>query len=513
MRRNTYKAVIPIVSGVAYIANPEDLAGRHIPDRYLEGLPPALQKQRIRELTESRDAYWKGDYSELPTDRAARKMGLVKESAYTQIAKERGIAWRGDATDMAQRVLRFYGARGSASEVQKVAEAIQMAFKKGLAAWKSGGHRPGATAQNWAVARVNSLVVGGKAAWTADKKQFATLPAAVRKKITDSLDEVLSALHAQGRQRDVAYLAVMKTGSRANPIVQPKNRERVQSLLYKRLKPIVDAMTVQVTRRTSSSIGADTREELAQGALEAGLRAVINSPIVDDADFSGGGDDPDLSSALNIARFAANAYLVREARAVVDPAPVSQQREKSRLESQKRVLRIALGREPTKSELASTLKLTTEELQHIESTRLLPMKQIGLDAPVRRRGVRLSDEESEEEALSEVGLLEDTSAPEEMERLERHDVLQRALQYLTPAEQNVVRAYLGDIPTSSLGFNYEEIERMVVGGYDRRAGRQVPGLRRKIATIVRRELGVAAPGLKELPAEFVPLPALTKKNR
>lgn len=474
--------------------NPEDLAGRHIPERYLEGLPPALQKQRIRELTESRDAYWKGDYSELPTDRAARKMGLVKESAYTQIAKERGIAWRGDATDMAQRVLRFYGARGSASEVQKVAEAIQMAFKKGLAAWKSGGHRPGATAQNWAVARVNSLVVGGKAAWTADKKQFATLPAAVRKKITDSLDEVLSALHAQGRQRDVAYLAVMKTGSRANPIVRPDRRQMVGALLYKRLKPIVDAMTVQVTRRTSSSIGADMRQELAQGALEAGLRAVINSPVVNDDDFSGDGDDLDVSSAINIARFAANTYLVREARNFVDPAPVAQQREKSRLESQKRVLRISYGREPTKAELASTLGLTTEELQHIESTRLAPLKQIGLDAP-------------------EVMRLEDTSAAEEIERLEQHALLRQTLQYLTPAEQNVVKAYLGDIPTSSLGFNYEQIERMVIGGYDPRAGRQVPGLRRKIATIVRRELGVAAPGLKELPAEFVPLPAITKKNR
>lgn len=163
--------------------NPRDLEGRHIPERYLAGLPPALQQQRIRELTESRDAYWQGDYSELPTDRAARKMGLVKQSKYTTEAKERGIEYRGNFHDMAKRTLEFYSGRATAPEVSAFAEALKKSFAKGLAAWKSGGHRPGATAQNWAVARVNSLVVGGKTSWTADKKQFAVLPDAVREKI------------------------------------------------------------------------------------------------------------------------------------------------------------------------------------------------------------------------------------------------------------------------------------------------------------------------------------------
>jgi DTW domain-containing protein YfiP len=163
--------------------NPTDLVGRHIPDRYLAGLPAALQKQRIGELTESRDAYKRGDYSELPTDVTARKMGLVKQSNYTTEAKKRGVEWRGDAEDMAGRVLQVYSGRAPANEVQQFAEALRASFAKGLAAWKSGGHRPGATAQNWAVARVNSLVVGGKTSWTADKKLFEVLPAAVRAKI------------------------------------------------------------------------------------------------------------------------------------------------------------------------------------------------------------------------------------------------------------------------------------------------------------------------------------------
>lgn len=164
-------------------SNPKDLEGRYIPDRYLAGLPAALQKQRIGELTQSRDDYKRGDYSELPTDRTARKMGLVKQSNYTTTAKERGVEWRGNAEDMAKRVLMVYSGRAPANEVQQFAEALRKSFSKGLAAWKSGGHRPGASQQNWAVARVNSLVVGGKTSWTADKKLFEVLPAAVRAKI------------------------------------------------------------------------------------------------------------------------------------------------------------------------------------------------------------------------------------------------------------------------------------------------------------------------------------------
>ena len=87
---------------------------------------------------------------------------------------------------MAERVLRVYSGQAAARDVSALAEALRQSFAKGLAAWKSGGHRPGATAQNWAVARVNSLVVGGKTSWTADKKQFSVLPAEVRMKIEAS---------------------------------------------------------------------------------------------------------------------------------------------------------------------------------------------------------------------------------------------------------------------------------------------------------------------------------------
>lgn len=216
--------------------NPQDLAGRHIPERYLQGLPPALQRQRVVELTESRDAYQRGDYSELPTDRIARQMGLVKQSAYTTVAKARGIEWRGDSQDMAERVLEYYGAKPTQAQIRSFASALDQVFRKGLAAWKSGGHRPGATAQNWAVARVNSLVVGGKAAWTADKKQFAVLPENARLKVIDQMPDVIEALAAQGRIKDIEFLAG-QMHSRTNPssINQDFGSERVKRRLAARV--------------------------------------------------------------------------------------------------------------------------------------------------------------------------------------------------------------------------------------------------------------------------------------
>ena len=484
--------------------NTTDLAGRHIPERYLAGLPTALREQRIRELTESRDAYSRGDFSELPTDRTARKMGLVKESAYTQIAKERGIAWRGDADDMARRVLMAYGAKATPAVVQKVSNAISASFKKGLAAWKSGGHRPGATAQNWAVARVNSLVVGGKAAWTADSKQFDALPSSVRRKITDGLDEVMSALDAQGRKRDVSYLAVMKTGSRSNPITSPERRRRMMELLYPRLLRAVRSAGPNIINRVSTSISTAAKEEIFQGAMLAGLQAASSSAMFDDDDFADRNPalEENIALAMGIARSAALLYIPKQARLEGEPVLPSEVRERNRVESKKRELRIQLGREPTKDELAKPLGLTREELQRIEAMRLVPRKHIAATGPTN-------------EYIPELRQIEDESAAEEAKRLEDMELLRAAIPMLGPAEQNVVRAFLGDIPSGSLGFNPEEIERMVMGGRDRRTGRMLPGIRRQIAEAVHEQrllgLGEEVRGLRELPE--APVRQITKKNR
>lgn len=161
--------------------NPDDLRGHYIPEKYLAGLPPRLRAQRIQELSASRTGQY--GYAPLPTDIAARKMGLVKKSQYTRAAEERGIAFNGDYEDTAARALRYYGVPASRRNVQTVARELEKVYKKGLAAWQTGGHRPGASQGAWGYARVASVLVGGKAAYTADKKNVAQFPAKMRQGI------------------------------------------------------------------------------------------------------------------------------------------------------------------------------------------------------------------------------------------------------------------------------------------------------------------------------------------
>lgn len=48
---------------------------------------------------------------------------------------------------------------------------LRTVYKKGMAAWRTG-HRPGVTQQQWAMARVNSFIMGGKTTKKADKAQW-----------------------------------------------------------------------------------------------------------------------------------------------------------------------------------------------------------------------------------------------------------------------------------------------------------------------------------------------------
>jgi len=207
--------------------NPSDLKGRHIPEKDLKGLSKTQRKKRIKELTVARDRYDKlrgsADtkreldliFSELPSDKVAQKKGLVKQSAYSKVAFDRGIEInRKNFKDTARRALRYYTGSAKASDVDKVAEALQKSFSKGIGAWASGGHRPGATKFNWGDARVHSLLVGGKTYWSTDKKQAAAFPPAMRKAIESQLAPLYRALKSQGRQRDVDYIKAAKKRSR-----------------------------------------------------------------------------------------------------------------------------------------------------------------------------------------------------------------------------------------------------------------------------------------------------------
>lgn len=48
---------------------------------------------------------------------------------------------------------------------------LRTVYNKGMAAWRTG-HRPGVTQQQWAMARVNSFITGGKTTKKADKSLY-----------------------------------------------------------------------------------------------------------------------------------------------------------------------------------------------------------------------------------------------------------------------------------------------------------------------------------------------------
>ena len=56
------------------------------------------------------------------------------------------------------------GVKNKAEETGCPIGIIRAVMRRGLAAWKSG-HRPGAGQEQWAYARVNSFLTGGKGTW------------------------------------------------------------------------------------------------------------------------------------------------------------------------------------------------------------------------------------------------------------------------------------------------------------------------------------------------------------
>jgi hypothetical protein len=170
-----------IVASRSLINPRRDRRGLVVPDKYLAGLPKHLQEQRVKELSESRMGL--RGYQDLPTDIAARRLGITKKGRYSEEAKRRGIEYRGEYADMAVRALLYYGLSDDTKTVTQLAKELEKINKKGLAAWQTGGHRPGASQRSWGTARMASFLVGGKTTWTADNKNFRSLPQALQKAI------------------------------------------------------------------------------------------------------------------------------------------------------------------------------------------------------------------------------------------------------------------------------------------------------------------------------------------
>jgi len=128
---------------------------------YYTGLSSSTKKKRKAEFKRGAEKHWK-DPSAYPDDHTGDEGKKTRKSKYTKAAEKLGLA--GDALS-----------ESADSSLRKKAEKsgipfsiLKQVYNRGMAAWRTG-HRPGASQQQWAHARVNSFLTGGKTRSTADK--------------------------------------------------------------------------------------------------------------------------------------------------------------------------------------------------------------------------------------------------------------------------------------------------------------------------------------------------------
>ena len=112
---------------------------------------------------------------------------LPKKSFRDRYGKEKGDSVRyGTATNMVKKKMKVENSKHPAKAMYETIKAVKnkaektgmpysilkKVYDRGMAAWK-GGHRPGATQQQWALARVNSFVTKSSGTWGGADKDLA----------------------------------------------------------------------------------------------------------------------------------------------------------------------------------------------------------------------------------------------------------------------------------------------------------------------------------------------------
>jgi len=147
-----------------------------VPKKYTKGLGESTKARRKAEIRKRLKG--KESFKPLPGDARAK----TKESKYTKRIKDSGLrsVIQEEATKKEGKPReRFIKAVASVTDIPR--GIIQEVFDKGLAAW-AVGHRPGATQDQWARARVYSFLSKGRTVETADKQLFERAKESLKKK-------------------------------------------------------------------------------------------------------------------------------------------------------------------------------------------------------------------------------------------------------------------------------------------------------------------------------------------
>ena len=187
------------------IAQDKDIKGRKgtQPKKYYTKMSKSTKKERDEHFKSMSKRPDNDDsaYGPAPGDKGAK----TKESKYTKAYKKRF----GEAVDLENLDDEFFMEEVDQSfltefeldedELELINEdkiaglvkkseksgvpygILKQVYNRGMAAWK-GGHRPGTTPQQWAFARVNSFLSGGKTRTTADKDLWSKASAAKKRK-------------------------------------------------------------------------------------------------------------------------------------------------------------------------------------------------------------------------------------------------------------------------------------------------------------------------------------------
>ena len=199
---------VPLTVGVAY-KHFKDKAKKEVKEESLEEMSPAEKKKRLQRAKDMIKYYdmMKKKALKGPNKALAKKMlksdineadltksqikkvhdkadDLPKDSFRDRYGKKQGDSVRyAVATNMVKKKLgikedrRLYvetiaGLKKKAEKSGMPYSILKKVYDRGMAAWK-GGHRPGASQQQWAFARVNSFVTKSSGTWGGADKDLA----------------------------------------------------------------------------------------------------------------------------------------------------------------------------------------------------------------------------------------------------------------------------------------------------------------------------------------------------
>ena len=142
------------------------------PKKYYKTLDKDTKKKRA-DFFKKQSGYRKSDddddYKAAPGDAKAK----TKPSGFTKKFKQ----MYGEVKDINETITAV---KNKAKKTGMPYSILKQVYNRGMAAWK-GGHRPGATQQQWALARVNSFVTKSSGTWGGADKDLAKKVRAAKK--------------------------------------------------------------------------------------------------------------------------------------------------------------------------------------------------------------------------------------------------------------------------------------------------------------------------------------------